>query len=195
MIFARLSSGSTFSPCIVFLRIFERLHLDCVHDLLDLQRCARPAPRLVPGLDSEYVPVGSSEQLSRFLHVRLVRRASFNSVVVECAGFTPRVFLDIVFEFVELSRNACDFIMRSTFADQPYSDVTKTQNGSTILSLPIISSILSPSSVVAPWICVTGAYDTVLDYADFFSATIRDDDVLESLYKLRMRESDQLKTV
>ena len=64
---------------------------------------------------------------------------------------------------------------------------------------------------------VTGAHDTVLDYADLFSVTLRDnnvqefgtkwddvllpmskissDDILESLYKLRTRESDQLKTV
>ena len=64
---------------------------------------------------------------------------------------------------------------------------------------------------------VTGARDTVLDYADLFSITLRNDnvqeldtrwdeillpvtklppdDVLESLYKLRIRESDQLKTV
>ena len=64
---------------------------------------------------------------------------------------------------------------------------------------------------------VTGAHDTVLDYADLFSVTSHDDnnkeidtrcdemslsmtkippdDILESLYKLRIRESDQLKTV
>ena len=63
---------------------------------------------------------------------------------------------------------------------------------------------------------VTGAHDTVLDYADPLSVTLHDDniqefdsrwdevllsmwspsdDVLESLYKLRIRESDQLKTV
>ena len=64
---------------------------------------------------------------------------------------------------------------------------------------------------------VTGTHDTVLDYADLFSVTLRDDyvqefgtrwdevllsvskipsdDVLESLYKLRIRESEQLKTV
>ena len=64
---------------------------------------------------------------------------------------------------------------------------------------------------------VTGSHDTVLDYADLFYVTLRDDnvqefdtrwdevllsmtkipsdDVLESLYKLRIRESDQLKTV
>ena len=64
---------------------------------------------------------------------------------------------------------------------------------------------------------VTGAHDTVLDYADLFSVSLRDDniqefdkswdevllsmtkipsdDILESLYKLRIRESVQLKTV
>ena len=64
---------------------------------------------------------------------------------------------------------------------------------------------------------VTGAHDTVLDYADLFSVTLRDDNVqesdtrwdeillsmskipsdyvLESLYKMRIRESEQLKTV
>ena len=63
---------------------------------------------------------------------------------------------------------------------------------------------------------VTGAHDTVLDYADLFSITLRNDnvqqfdtrdefllsmtrippdDILERLYELRIRESDQLKTV
>ena len=64
---------------------------------------------------------------------------------------------------------------------------------------------------------VTGAHDTVLDYADLFSVSLRNDDVqdfdtrwdeillsmtkippddvLGSLYQLRIRESDQLKTV
>ena len=64
---------------------------------------------------------------------------------------------------------------------------------------------------------VTGAHDTVLDYADLFSVSLHDndilefdtrweevilslskfpsDDILESLYKLRIRESAQLKTV
>ena len=64
---------------------------------------------------------------------------------------------------------------------------------------------------------MTGAHDTVLDYADLLSVTLRDDniqefgtrwdevllsmskipsdDILESLYKLRIRESEQLKTL
>ena len=64
---------------------------------------------------------------------------------------------------------------------------------------------------------ITGAHDAVLDYADLFTITLRNDDVqefdtrcdeillsmtkippddiLESLYKLRIRKSDQLKTI
>ena len=64
---------------------------------------------------------------------------------------------------------------------------------------------------------VTGAHDTVLDYADLFSVTLHDDniqefdtiwdevllslskipsdDILDSLYKWRIRESEKLKTV
>ena len=64
---------------------------------------------------------------------------------------------------------------------------------------------------------VTGAHDTVLDYADIFSVTLHDDniqefdtrwdevllflskipsdDILERLYKLRILEHAQLKTV
>ena len=63
---------------------------------------------------------------------------------------------------------------------------------------------------------VTGAHDIVIDYADLFSVTLRgdniqefstrwdvllsmskipSDDFLESLYKLRIRESEQLKTL
>ena len=71
--------------------------------------------------------------------------------------------------------------------------------------------------MICDYFRVTGAHDTVLDYADLFSVTLRDDnvqefdtrwdenllsmtkipsdDVLESLYKSRIRESDQLKTV
>ena len=64
---------------------------------------------------------------------------------------------------------------------------------------------------------VTGAHDTVLDYAELFSSTLRDDnvqefdtrwdavllseskipsdDILESLYEFRIRDSDRLKTL
>ena len=71
--------------------------------------------------------------------------------------------------------------------------------------------------MISDYFRVTGAHDTVLDYADLFSITLRNDDVqefdtgwdevllpmskipyddvLESLYKLRVRGSDQLQIV
>ena len=71
--------------------------------------------------------------------------------------------------------------------------------------------------MICDYFRVTGVHDTVLDYADVFSVTLRDDNVQEfdtrwdgvllsmtripsveifqSLYKLRTRESDQLKNV
>ena len=60
--------------------------------------------------------------------------------------------------------------------------------------------------MICDYFRVTGAHDTALDYADLFSVTLHDDnfqefdtrwadDILESLYKLRIRESAQLKIV
>ena len=64
--------------------------------------------------------------------------------------------------------------------------------------------------MICDYFRVTGAQDTVVDYADFFyvqefdtrwdeislpMTKIPSDDILESLYKLRIRKSDQLKTV
>ena len=70
--------------------------------------------------------------------------------------------------------------------------------------------------MISDYFRITGAHGTVLDEADLFSVTLHDDniqefdtrwdeillsmtkiqpdDILESLYKLRVRESDQLKT-
>ena len=70
------------------------------------------------------------------------------------------------------------------------------------------------ASMIYDYFRVTGAHNTVLDYADLFSVTLHDDniqefdtrrdvvpqsmpkilsdDILESLYKLRIRESVQL---
>ena len=69
--------------------------------------------------------------------------------------------------------------------------------------------------MICDYFRVTGAHDAVLDYADLFSVTLHDDniqefdtrwdevllsvakipsdEILESLYKLRIRESHQLK--
>ena len=74
---------------------------------------------------------------------------------------------------------------------------------------------LVSTSMIYDYFRVTGAHDTVLDYANLFSITLRDDNIQEfdtrwdevllsmskipsddvCLYKLRIRESDQLKTI
>merc|ERR1712086_1121478 len=59
----------------------------------------------------------------------------FNSVMMECFGLISMVFLDTMYEVMELSRKACAFMIRSMFADQPYSDVVSTHGESAILEL------------------------------------------------------------
>merc|ERR1719486_1087641 len=64
--------------------------------------------------------------------------------MIECFGFTSMVFLETMYEVIELSRNAWAFMMRSMFADQPYSDVVSTHGESTIRELTSTFSTLSP---------------------------------------------------
>merc|ERR1712193_98758 len=59
----------------------------------------------------------------------------FNSVMIECFGFTSIVFLDCMYDDIELSRRACAFMIRSMFADQPYSEVVRTHGESAMRSL------------------------------------------------------------
>merc|ERR1712127_325965 len=47
---------------------------------------------------------------------------------------------------MELSRMACAFMMRSMFADQPYSDVARTHGESAMRELMMTFSTLSPST-------------------------------------------------
>merc|ERR1712054_708403 len=70
----------------------------------------------------------------------------FNSVMMECLGFTSMVFLDTMYEVIELSRKACAFMMRSMLADQPYSEVVSTHGESAIRELTITFSTLSPKT-------------------------------------------------
>merc|ERR1712137_811524 len=51
-----------------------------------------------------------------------------------------------MYEVIELSRNACAFMMRSMFADHPYSDVVSTQGESAIRLLTMTFSTLSPKT-------------------------------------------------
>merc|ERR1712014_263254 len=68
----------------------------------------------------------------------------FSSVMIECFGFTSMVFFDTMYEVMLLSRRACAFMMRSIFADHPYSEVVRTQGESAMRELIKTFSTLSP---------------------------------------------------
>merc|ERR1712203_593880 len=70
----------------------------------------------------------------------------FNSGMIECFGLTSMVFFDTMYEVMELSRKACAFMMRSMFADQPYSEVVSTHGESAMRELTSTFSTLSPST-------------------------------------------------
>merc|ERR1719421_2753419 len=59
----------------------------------------------------------------------------FSSVMIECFGLISIVFFDTMYEVIELSLSACAFMMRSMFADHPYSEVVRTQGESTMREL------------------------------------------------------------
>merc|ERR1711881_597299 len=67
-----------------------------------------------------------------------------SSVMIECLGLTSIVFLETMYEVMELSRKACAFMIRSMFADQPYSEVVSTHGESAIRELTTTFSTLSP---------------------------------------------------
>merc|ERR1711957_814710 len=70
----------------------------------------------------------------------------FNSDMMECFGFTSMVFLDTMYEVMLLSRKACAFMMRSMFADHPYSEVVSTHGESAKRELTKTFSTLSPNT-------------------------------------------------
>merc|ERR1712151_1371014 len=97
-------------------------------------RWMRPAncvgsSRLNPEVRSE---VSNRSQIRSFTVLSDLSAAAFffNSVMMECFGLTSIVFFDTMYEVMELSRKACAFMMRSMFADQPYSEVVSTQGES-----------------------------------------------------------------
>merc|ERR1712146_860703 len=81
--------------------------------------------------------VSKSNQIKSFTVLSDLSAAAFffNSVMMECLGFTSMVFLDTIYDVMELSRSACAFMMRSMLADQPYSEVVRTQGESAIREL------------------------------------------------------------
>merc|ERR1719399_974437 len=90
--------------------------------------------RLNPEVSSA---VSNNSQIKSFTVLSDLSAAAFflNSVMIECFGFTSMVFLDCMYDDIELSRRACAFMIRSMFADQPYSDVVRTHGESAMRSL------------------------------------------------------------
>merc|ERR1719359_757985 len=90
--------------------------------------------RLNPEVRSE---VSNNSQIKSFTVLSDLSADAFffSSVMIECLGFTSIVFLDTMYEVIELSRSACAFMMRSMFADQPYSEVVRTHGESTMRKL------------------------------------------------------------
>merc|ERR1711870_168279 len=99
--------------------------------------------RLKPEVRSD---VSKKSQMRSFTVLSDLSAAAFflSSDMIECFGFTSMVFLDTMYEVIELSRKAWAFIMRSMFADQPYSDVVRTHGESAIRELTMTFSTLSP---------------------------------------------------
>merc|ERR1712046_487130 len=125
-----------------------------------IMRWIRPAncvgsSKLKPEVSKD---VSNSNQIRSFTVLSDLSAAAFffNSVMIECLGLISMVFLETMYEVMELSRKACAFIIRSMFADQPYSDVVKTHGESAIRVLTITFSTLSPRTSFISF--VNGSY-------------------------------------
>merc|ERR1712066_25670 len=92
-----------------------------------------------------------------------------NSVMIECLGLTSMVFLETMYDVIELSLSAWAFIIRSMLADQPYSDVVSTQGESAIRPLTITFSVLSPSTSFMSF--VSGSNSAFNSSSFFFSSS------------------------
>merc|ERR1711981_1484058 len=104
-----------------------------------IMRWMRPAncvgsSRLKPDVSKE---VSKSSQIKSFTVLSDLSAAAFfrNSVMMECFGLISIVFLETMYDVIELSRKAWAFMIRSMFADQPYSDVVRTHGESAMREL------------------------------------------------------------
>merc|ERR1712050_459027 len=73
--------------------------------------------------------VSNRSQMRSFTVLSDLSAAAFflSSAMIECLGLISIVFFETMYDVMELSRRACAFMIRSIFADQPYSDVVSTQ--------------------------------------------------------------------
>merc|ERR1712190_519028 len=104
-----------------------------------IMRWMRPAncvgsSRLKPDVSRD---VSKSNQIKSLTVLSDLSAAAFflSSDMMLCLGFTSMVFFETMYEVMELSLRACAFMMRSMFADQPYSEVVSTQGESAMREL------------------------------------------------------------
>merc|ERR1719499_1935385 len=93
----------------------------------------------------------------------------FSPLMMECLGFTSIVFLETIYDVMELSRSACAFMMRSMFALQPYSEVVRTQGESAMREETMTFSTLSPSTSFMSF--VSGSNSALSSSSFFFSSS------------------------
>mmetsp|Transcript_9693 Transcript_9693/g.25779 ORF Transcript_9693/g.25779 Transcript_9693/m.25779 type:complete len:205 (-) Transcript_9693:664-1278(-) len=115
-----------------------------------IMRWIRPAncvgsSKLKPEVNNE---VSKSNQIKSFTVLSDLSAEAFffSSDMMACFGLTSMVFLETMYEVMELSRKAWAFMMRSMFADQPYSEVVSTQGESAMRLLTMTFSTLSPKT-------------------------------------------------
>merc|ERR1712151_322550 len=115
--------------------------------------------------------VSKSNQIKSFTVLSDLSAAAFffNSVMMECLGFTSMVFLLTMYDVMELSRKAWAFMMRSMFADHPYSDVVNTQGESAMRELTKTFSTLSPKTSFMSF--VKGSNSAFNSSSFFFSSS------------------------
>merc|ERR1712045_385659 len=138
-----------------------------------IMRWMRPAncvgsSRLNPEVSRD---VSKRSQIKSFTVLSDLSAAAFffSSVIIECLGFTSMVFFETMYEVMELSLRACAFVIRSMFADQPYSEVVSTQGESAIRLLVITFSTLSPSTSFMSF--VSGSNSAFNSSSFFFSSS------------------------
>merc|ERR1712186_273562 len=136
-------------------------------------RWMRPAncvgsSRLKPEVSRD---VSKRSQIKSFTVLSDLSAAAFflNSVIMECLGLTSMVFLETMYEVMELSRRACAFMIRSMLADQPYSEVVNTHGESAIRLLTTTFSVLSPRTSFIN--LVSGSNSALSSSSFFFSSS------------------------
>merc|ERR1712032_709261 len=115
--------------------------------------------------------VSKSSQMRSLTVLSDLSAAAFlrNSVMMECLGLTSMVFLETMYDVIELSLSAWAFIIRSMLADQPYPDVVCTQGESAIRPMTTTFSTLSPRTSFMSF--VRGSNSALSSSSFFFSSS------------------------